>query len=156
MRHFFQVEFVFFTKKNTNCKKFQKVCREKFRAQVFRKYPNSKKISKKFQKILDRYFDKLSKITVLRKFQVIPRDLFDWMEFLFTKFKNFKERDSEELQHISFSEKSLIFLSVSKPVKILKNFRVLSRIFFSEFEFLFSKKINTKEFETKKTEKNSE
>ena len=52
--HLFQCEFVFFTKKN-NCKKFQKICREKFRitvAKVFRKNPNSKKVSKKFQKIL--------------------------------------------------------------------------------------------------------
>ena len=53
-RHFFQCEFVFFYKKN-KCKKFQKICKEKFRitvAQVFRKNPSSNKISKKFQKIL--------------------------------------------------------------------------------------------------------
>ena len=52
---FFPIWICIFYKKNTNCKKFQKICREKFRitvAQVFRKNPNSKKISKKFQKIL--------------------------------------------------------------------------------------------------------
>ena len=51
---------------------------------------------------------------------------------------------------------SHFLINVSKPIEILRKFQVLSRIFFSEFEFLFSKKINTKKFETKKTEKNSE
>ena len=53
---FFSIWICIFYKKNTNCKKFQKIRREKFRitvAQVFRKNLNSKKISKKFQKILN-------------------------------------------------------------------------------------------------------
>ena len=53
---FFSICIYIIYKKNTNCKKFQKIFREKFRitvAQVFRKNPKTKKIFKKFQKILN-------------------------------------------------------------------------------------------------------